>query len=320
LSTGPIPQRPELPGPQPITGQAPLFRSPPTQPTQILRPTNPPPVVAERPSRVVLADDLSTWMEDASPGGLLRVSSATRLGLIEELTTDGARLIVLCGETAEAAVNREMALARTALDVEITVVALPGGPLGQYAVARITEQALAVAGRPTSLIVSILPTLAAEIIDVAMLNSVSGLNLPGVGIGRHLASILPGQRHFAVQLTPRPLVRSLTRDLLAEGFSRANFGSSGTRVLIAGPQTMAAPLEALTGVPDVPHRVRTELDLAGFWGDEQATEIVAVPKDPAAWIVQRVPVQPNSPCTWCGAPLVASASRCVFCGFVTRSS
>ncbi|WP_285616623.1 hypothetical protein [Kineosporia sp. NBRC 101677] len=303
-----------------------------TQPTRILRqtarraqpaPAPPPPPPAPEPSeppiRVLLADDLNLWREENGPAGLLNVSSATRLGLLEDLTSDGARLLMLCGETAEAAVTREAALARAALDVEITVVALPNGPLGQYAVARISEQALAVAGRPSSLVVSVLPTLAAELVNVAVLHSVTGLDLPGVGVGHHLASILPGQRQFAVQVTPRPIVRSLSKDLLSEGFTRAAFGSAETRVLIAGPHSMPAPLQALTGVSDVPHRVRTELDLPGFWGDDEATEIVAVPRDPAAWIAQRVPLQPYSPCDWCGAALVAAAPRCVFCGYQVPS-
>ncbi|GAB3242100.1 hypothetical protein [Kineosporia babensis] len=313
MSSHAEPQRPQLPGPQPISGQAPI-----TQPTQILRqPLRP--ALRERPSRILLADDLSTWAEESSPGGLLRISSATRLARLEDLAGDGARLIMLCSEGAEAEVNRQMALARAALEVEITVVALPGGPLGQYAVARITEQALSVAGRPTSLVVSILPTLAAELVNVAVLHSVTGLDIPGVGVGHHLASLLPGQRQFAVQLTPHPLVRSVSKDLLAEGFTRATFGTIESRVLIAGPLALPPQLEVLTGVTDVPHRVRTELDLAGFWGDEEATEIVAVPKDPAAWIAQRVPVQPHSPCDWCGAALATSASRCVFCGYVVVS-
>lgn len=303
------PERPVLPGPQPITGQA--------APVRPVEPPRADPPAAERPSRVLLADDLSMWREDPGTTGLLRVSPATRLGLLEDLAQDGARLIMLCGEAAELAVSREMALARAALDVEITVVPLPGGPVGHYALARITEQAMSVAGRPPSLIVSLLPTLAAAVVDVAVLRSVSGLDLPGVGLGRHLASLLPGQRQFAVQLTPRPIISSTSKDLITEGFTRAAYGPAGTRVLIAGPQPVPARLEAVTGVTDEPHRVRTELDLAGFWGDAEATEVVAVPKDPVSWVVQQIPVQPHSPCDWCGAALVTAAARCVFCGHRT---
>jgi len=293
-----------------------MSTAPHTPPTlQLRRPEQA--VAAERPSRFLLADDLGQWGEPDRPGGLLAVPTATRLARLEELAADGARLIVLCGEQDESAVSREIAMARTALDIDATVMALPGGPLGQYAVARIAEQAMTVAGRPTSLVVSVLPTLAAALVDLAVLQSVSGLDLPGVGLGHHLASIMPGQRQFAVQLTPRPIVRSMTKDLLGEGFTRAAFGAAGVRVLVCGPQQVPAPFEAVTGIGDLPHRVRTPLDLPGFWGDESATEVVAVPRDPVAWVVQQIPVQPNTPCRWCGCALVASAARCLFCGHRT---
>jgi hypothetical protein len=274
-----------------------------------------------RPYRVVIADDPRVWSAGSEESGLLGLSPSARLAAFERLTAGDSRLVVLCGHRQAAAVNREAALARSMLDARVAVVPLPGGPLGQYAMARIADQALMVPDRPTTLIVSLLSELAAELVDVGVLNSVSALDLPGIKLQHHLASYLPGPRLFAVQLTPHPFVAAIGREHLpaaAEAFTSADFGAGGARLLTAGPRPIPLTLEQQLGVPGAAHQVKAVLDLAGYWRDDEATELVVVPADPADWVAQRVPAQAGQPCGWCGESVAASLRSCVFCGHTPR--
>jgi hypothetical protein len=144
------------------------------------------------PWRVVLADDARAWSDGDEQGNLSRLSTAGRLAALERLTEDGAGLVVISGHRQALQVNRGAALARSMLDARVAVVALPGGPLGQFAMARIAEQALAVGARPAALIISMLPRLAASLVDVGLVGSVSALDVPGIKLGQHVASYLPG--------------------------------------------------------------------------------------------------------------------------------
>jgi hypothetical protein len=274
------------------------------------------------PWRVVLADDARAWSDGDEQGNLSRLSTAGRLAALERLTEDGAGLVVICGHRQALQVNRGAALARSMLDARVAVVALPGGPLGQFAMARIAEQALAVGARPAALIISMLPRLAASLVDVGLVGSVSALDVPGIKLGQHVASYLPGSRLFAVQLTPAPFVATMhARGVIGAAvseFQTAHFGVAGARLLTAGPREVPAELAELWGVSGQAHPVTSLPQLAQYWRDEQASEFVVVPADPATWVTEQVPAMASLPCRWCGEPLAEPMPGCIFCGNTRR--
>ena len=252
--------------------------------------------------RVVVADDL------------LERSRSDQLTAFEQLTDGDTRLVLLCGQRQAARVHREAALARSILEARVAVVPLPGGPLAQFAMARIAERALIMADRPTAVIVSQLPALAAQLVDIGLVTSVSALDLPSVKLRHHLASYLPGSHLFAVQLTPTPVVAAASRARVPT----VDFGETGIHLLVAGTRSIPVALAEELGALGPAVRVTADLDLPGFWRDEQATEVMVVPADPSAWVAQEVAIHAGHPCGWCDELLATTASSCVFCGHTPR--
>jgi hypothetical protein len=89
-------------------------------------------------------------------------------------------------------------------------------------------------------------------------------------------------------------------------------------LLIAGPRPLPDSLAERLEIPGPAIPVRAEFDLPGYWGDEQATEVVLVPADPATWVAQEVASAAALHCGWCGEMLAATAISCVFCGHTPR--
>jgi hypothetical protein len=271
---------------------------------------------------VVMADDVQLWSE-AGPGPLLALPAEERLAGFERLTADGAALVVLCGRRQARAVAREAALARGTLEARIAVVPLPGGPLAQFALSKIAERALAAQVRPAAVIVDALPALAAGIIDVGLVGSVTSLDLPGVKLGHHMSSYLPGAKLFAVQVTPAPLVARVGASGLGEAagtFAEADYGPAGARLLTAGSRPVPPDLAARWGVQVPSAPVPVPMPLVDFWKDDQAGELVVVPADPAAWVADRVAATGAVPCRWCGELLTPAVRSCAFCGYTPPRS
>lgn len=267
--------------------------------------------------RVVLADDPQTWSVPEHPGDLLALPPDERLAGFERLTEDGAALVVLCGRRSAAAVAREVALARGTLESTIAVVPLPGGPLGRYAMGRIAESALASAAHPPAVVIGLLPALAADLVDVGLVSSVTALDMPGVKLGHHLSSYVPGAKLFAVQVTPAPYVARVGSAGLGPGieaFATPDFGPVGARILLAGSRGVPEGLAQHWGVTAPPGPVSAPLPMEAFWHDQAAGEVVVVPDDPAAWVALRIPTAAFHPCGWCGEPLADEVRSCVFCG------
>ncbi len=271
---------------------------------------------------MVIADDPDTWSDDGRPLGLLELSPPERLAAFERLTEGDVRLVVICGHRQSTPVQREAAIARSMLESRVAVVPVPGGPLGQHALAQIAEQSLTVVGRPGTVVVELLPQLASEILDIGLVQSVTSLDIAGIGLRHHLASYLPGRRLFGIQLTPHPFVAVVGRERLrptaAKAIARPDFGATELQMLIAGPHPVPAALEQHLAVAGPVQVVQAELGLARYWHDAQATELVVVPADPIEWLVQNAPAQTGSPCGWCSEPLAFDATSCVFCGHTTR--
>jgi hypothetical protein len=266
--------------------------------------------------RVVMADDPQPWSEAENQGNLLSLSPQARLAGFERLTRDGAALIVICGRRLAGRTTREASLARGVLDVRIAVVPLPSGPLGQFAMSRIADQALGSGTHPPALVVSLLAQLAENLIDVGLVRSVIALDTPGIKLGHHMASYLPGSKLFAVQLTPTPYVTRVAGDRVgsAARFARPDYGPGGARLLVAGPRPVPAGLAEHWGVSVPSSPVRSPLQLPAFWHDENAGELVVVPEEPATWVAGRIPAAPARACRWCGEPLAEPVRSCVFCG------
>ncbi len=269
--------------------------------------------------RVVVADDPQPWSDAETPATLSQLAPAQSLAGFERLAEDGATVLVVCGRRQAPGVARAVAMARTALEARIGLVSLPVGPLGQYALARIAEQVLSHDARPAGLLVEAMPRLASALVDVGLVRSVTALDLPGITLGHHLSSYLPGSRQYAVQLTPEPLVARVSEGTPVvagpEGFARADFGAGGARLLRAGPHPVPTGMTSVWVVAGPGDEIPTRLDLTGFWHDETATEFVVIPADPVRWISDQLTPGPTRSCPWCAEKLAASARSCLFCGY-----
>jgi hypothetical protein len=62
----------------------------------------------------------------------------------------------------------------------------------------------------------------------------------------------------------------------------------------------------------------TDCGLAEFWGDQEATEVVVAPGNPARWAEDQLPRLEVRACAWCGEPHAVTVDSCVFCGHVAR--
>jgi len=268
---------------------------------------------------VAVADDPTLW-SDGEERGLTRLSPTSRLAALERLIDGDKSLAILCGHRQVAGIKRDIALARSMLGARITIVPLPLGPLGQFAMARIAQQALRSLDRPPALIISHLPELANSLVDIGLVGAVSSLDIPGIRLRHQLASYLPGSRIFAAQLTPVPTVRRIRANSPQPDseFPAPNFGPLGRRLLHAGARAIPAGLEELWRVSGLVTQVTSKLPLADYWHDDQAGELVLLPDNPEQWVEDRVSPVVSEPCRWCGEPKPADVTDCVFCGHTPR--
>jgi hypothetical protein len=136
-------------------------------------------------------------------------------------------------------------------------------------------------------------------------------------------SYLPGRRDFAVQLTPTPAIARVTgKGRLSpakDPLHRPAFDDTyGVTVTVVGNRPVPDAVLSFSRTSAPPVAGPTTPRLAAFWGDQQATEVVAAPQDPARWLRDQLPALNAQPCSWCEEPQPADAESCVFCGNVAR--
>ena len=273
------------------------------------------------PYRFVVADDLATWSTAEQAGSLLALPQEARLAAWERLGADGCAVVVICSPKQAGPIRRDSALARVGADTRIIVLPLAVGPLAQLVGARI-GQTLIAAGldRPVSELVVSLPELVGSLLDVALVRSVTSLDLPGIKLGHHLLSYLPGNRRFAVQITPvgqvvrRDRAGDLRADLAPPGFDPA----FGALLTVLGPRPVPPRLLEQCGIVDQPVIDQAQLDLPGYWHDPEATEVVVRPADLVGWVLSQLPALERWPCAWCAEPMAAPMVLCPFCGHARR--
>lgn len=206
---------------------------------------------------------------------------------------------------------------RGALDtVAVVPVAIGMGPVGTSTlaavVARLTETEAVTAG---SLIAGA-GWVERQLLSVAWLPTVAGLDAPAPTMADHLRSYLPGSA-FAYQMAPE-------RRLL-----RVGRGQEIPRPAWLGPR----PVVALGGAavlpgwvsgtllphlnPSVVLRVADGADVAEWWGTPKAVEVSAVPADVTPWAGELAYRFPASPCRWCN--LASHTSPCPFCDLAEPS-
>lgn len=161
-----------------------------------------------------------------------------------------------------------------------------------------------------------LPLLERQLLPVARLGKVSGLQDPAPSVWQHLASWWPTSS-FAVSWWPRPGVRRLRAKDPSVPLPPAEVwtGVPLDRIIVASPERVpidwvrshvARPLgiDAVQQVPPQPQGQR-------FWGTRAVLEAVAYPSDVpllVSWLVEGHHVER---CQWCGETVVSA--ECPFC-------
>lgn len=270
--------------------------------------------------RFVVADDPTPWSTAEHAGPLTSLPLEARLAAWERLTAGGTAAVVICSPQQAPQLRRDSALARTADDVRIVVLPLPVGPLAQLVASRMAQSMLGSGlDRPVSELVVALPELSTALVDLALVRSVTRLDLPGIRLGHHLASYLPGRTQFAVQVAPAARVSRLDRtgDLRAEPAAPDVDPAFGAVITALGPAPVPPAVVARCG-GGTPVPEQAEVDLAGYWHDTEATEIVVSPADVSGWVLSRLPGLERWPCSWCAEPMAAPMQQCPFCGHTRR--
>lgn len=217
-------------------------------------------------------------------------------------------LIVLYPDSLPGPYVRRLHTIRSVLEsdrVALLPIALP--PLAVGVLARQLRQ-LSVSDLSPGVLASAARLLAHYIYAGAQLSSVIRLERADVGLGDHLASLLPGAR-FGVLVNPVPR-------LLRIGVGETPDGPGfGTRLTLARGRPVGgedwvldtvAPHWRVQGVQETVFPAES----ARWWGTRRAVEFAAAIGDPSV-LYQLVTSVRREECRWCGLELIGD--RCGFC-------
>jgi hypothetical protein len=289
-------------------------------------PDDPRPTLHSRPGpalryRVVSAEDPGAWSLPGQGNGLLDLPDAERPAAWERIA-DGLPLAVLCARAQLDQVRRESAVARSVVDIAVTVIPVPSGPLGRFVGARLADHLLAQPqDRTPATILAMLPALLAELPNLGVVRSVSSLEIGNIGLRHHLASYLPGGGPFVVQLTPRPGVLRMRGRRLTDRagvIRQVDLGPGPASAAVHGSLPVPPAVLAALGVAGDPDPMPGAPDISRFWHAADATELVVLPGDPVAWAAARMPESGPEACNWCSEPLAGGLDWCLFCGNTRR--
>ncbi len=213
---------------------------------------------------------------------------------------------------------RRLQTARAAVDP--AAVAAHGSDLPPLAGAVLSALASALAFEVPSagVLVSAFPRLEKELLVIARLGSLRGLEHPVPSIWQHLVSMMPGA-HFGVSFWPQPSVRRLTRrdpvvPLPTLHNPKAAVAISGADGDVSWAEEVVTP--ALGPLPV--NRVGVTPLGRSWWGTDKVIEAVIYPVDVPhiARTVTRDLVL--LPCRSCGAAV--GSRSCPFCGLELTSA
>lgn len=161
------------------------------------------------------------------------------------------------------------------------------------------------------LLVAGLDAIAAELVVVGWVRSVSGLTRPDVSVLLHGASLLPGGRGFGVGLQPEEFVRKLNP---AREVPLALAAETSELVLADRDGDVSWVTDVVN--PALGRLTVSEVDSPSrapeWWGAGKLTEIVAYPADLEALAARVAAGRTTGRCGWCGTSMAAAS--CPFCG------
>lgn len=218
-------------------------------------------------------------------------------------------LVVLYPDSLAVAYVHRLHAVRSVLEsdrVALLPVALP--PLAVGVLARQLRQ-LSVSDLTPGVLACAARLLAHYIYAGAQLASVARLDRVDVGIGAHVASLLPGAR-FGVVVNPAPqVVRVGAGELPAgPGFAtRMTVARSRPRATEDWVTDAVAPHWRVQGVQEI---LPLPAESRRWWGTPRAVEFAAAIPDPSV-LYQLVASVRREECHWCGLELIGD--RCGFC-------
>ncbi|MBT2386482.1 hypothetical protein [Streptomyces sp. ISL-11] len=234
---------------------------------------------------------------------------------LETAVTQTAILLDQCGhvvalypDSLPARYVRRLHMIRSVLESDrlaLLPVALP--PLAVGVLARQLRQ-LSVSDLSPGVLACAARLLAHYVYAGAQLSSVARLDRVDVGLGTHLASLLPGAR-FAVLVNPAPRLIKVTDGEAPEG------PGFGTRLTVAragpakGEDWVLSTLARRWHVQGV-QETALPADSGGWWGARGTVEFAAAIADPTV-LYQLVSSVRREQCHWCGLELIGD--RCAFC-------
>ncbi|GAA0458137.1 hypothetical protein ABZ951_10425 [Streptomyces sp. NPDC046215] len=240
---------------------------------------------------------------------------------LDTAVTQTAILLDQCGyvvalypDSLPAAYVRRLHTVRAVLEsdrIALLPVALP--PLAVGVLARQLRQ-LSVSDLSPGVLASAARLLAHYIYAGAHLSTVTRLDRVDVGLGDHVASLVPGAR-FAVLVNPVPRLVRISGAAGAGKGAVPDGPGFGTRLTVA----RGTPAKAGDWVLDTlaPHwRVQGAEEAAlpaasrHWWGTPRAVEFAAAIPDPSV-LYQLVASVRREKCHWCGLELIGD--RCAFC-------
>lgn len=246
-----------------------------------------------------------TVVRDAAEAGLTELVEALRASL-----AGAHRVVVIHADWLEDDALALLQTARAALDTRRVALVpsdlppLAGGAL--CVVAGAVAPYLVHAGR----LVGALPAISAELVILAWLRSVSGLERPAPSMLQHVSSALPG-RGFGVQVQPEPFIRRLD----ASGDVPVAPARDSMEVVIADRGGDPAWANDVVG-PALGQLRRREVAPPEhgprWWGTNRLTEIVAYPADIEALAARVSASTRTRACGWCETRV--TGSPCPFCG------
>lgn len=233
------------------------------------------------------------------------------VAMLQDLVADDAEAVVIYPSWLPEPTPRHLHTARSALgDVGMALYASELPPLAGNVFVSLVA-ALAPLARSSGALVSGLERIEAQLLVVAWLFRVSGLNDPAPSLWQHALSWLPWTA-FGVSSWPEPSIRVLRakdRDV-----SLPAVASGALRLAVANRdgdlgwvrEAVAPALGTLT----IDETAATSLG-PGWWGTRRLVEVVAYPAD-IDMLASRLDRIETAPCRSCGRE-AAVAGSCGFC-------